>query len=200
MTRLHGRCALGQRLVARVPHNHRETLAFVAGLRCDGIIAPCVFDQPINAVSFLAWVTKFLMPMLRRGDVVVMDNLSSHKAAAIRRAIRSAGASLIILPPYSPNLNPIEQLFSMLKKLLATRRTSNAIAMASVLPIPSCASAVTRVARASLCAGSRALPPVFLHRLVYMSQYDMYQVISATYDPCSADPAGWCKPRREPAC
>jgi transposase len=108
----------GQRLVAKVPHGHWKTQTFVAGLRCDGIIAPCVFDQPINAVSFLAWGSKFLAPHLRRGDVVVMDNLSSHKAAAVRRAIRLAGALLIFLPPYSPDLNPIEQAFSKLKTLL----------------------------------------------------------------------------------
>jgi transposase len=118
MTRLHGRCAVGQRLVAKVPHGHWKTLTFVAGLRCDGIIAPCVFDRPINGVSFLAWVTKFLVPDLRPGDVVVMDNLSSHKAAAVRRVIRAAGALLIFLPPYSPDLNPIEQAFSKLKTLL----------------------------------------------------------------------------------
>ena len=118
MTRLHGRCAVGQGLVAKVPHGHWKTLTFVAGLRCDGIVAPCVFDRPINAVSFLAWVTKFLVPTLRRGDVVIMDNLSSHKAVAVRRAIRSAGALLMFLPPYSPDLNPIEQAFSKLKTLL----------------------------------------------------------------------------------
>jgi len=118
MTRLHGRCAKGQRLVAKVPHGHWKTLTFVAALRCDGIVAPCVFDQPINGNSFLAWVTKFLAPTLRRGDVVVMDNLSSHKAAAVRRVIRAAGALLIFLPPYSPDLNPIEQAFSKLKTLL----------------------------------------------------------------------------------
>ncbi len=118
MTRRHGRCARGQRLVAKVPHGARKTLTFVAGLRCDGIIAPCVFDQPINGVSFLAWVEKFLVPELRPGDVVVMDNLSSHKAAEVRRAIRQAGALLIFLPPYSPDLNPIEQTFSQLKTLL----------------------------------------------------------------------------------
>ena len=118
MTRLHGRCAVGQRLVATVRHGHWKTLTFVAGLRCDGVIAPCVFDRPINAISFLAWVVQFLVPTLRRGDVVVMDNLSSHKAAAVRRAIRAAGALLIFLPPYSPDLNPIEQAFSKLKTLL----------------------------------------------------------------------------------
>jgi transposase len=118
MTRTHGRCAVGQRLVAKVPHGHWKTLTFVAGLRCDGIVAPCVFDRPINAISFLAWVIQFLVPTLRPGDVVIMDNLSSHKAAAVRRAIRSAGAKLIFLPPYSPDLNPIEEAFSQLKTLL----------------------------------------------------------------------------------
>lgn len=118
MTRTHGRCAVGQRLLAKVPHGHWKTLTFLAGLRCDGIIAPCVFDRPINAVSFLAWVIQFLLPTLRSGDIVVMDNLSSHKAAAVRRAIRAAGAKLIFLPPYSPDLNPIEQAFAKLKTLL----------------------------------------------------------------------------------
>ena len=118
MTRAHGRCARGQRLIAKVPHGHWKTLTFVAALRCDGINAPCVFDQPINGRSFLAWVTEFLVPTLRRRDVVVMDNLSSHKAIAVRRAIRAAGAQLIFLPRYSPDLNPIEQAFSKLKTLL----------------------------------------------------------------------------------
>jgi transposase len=118
MTPTHGRCAKGRRLVAKVPYGHWKTLTFVAGLRCDGIVAPCVFDRPINAVSFLAWVIEFLVPTLRPGDVVIMDNLSSHKAVAVRRAIRSAGAKLIFLPPYSPDLNPIEQAFSQLKTLL----------------------------------------------------------------------------------
>jgi transposase len=118
MARLHGRCAKGQRLIAKVPHGHWKTLTFVAGLRCDGVVAPCVFDRPINAVSFLAWVTQFLVPILRPGDIVVMDNLSSHKAAAVRRAIREAGAKLFFLPPYSPDLNPIEEAFAQLKTLL----------------------------------------------------------------------------------
>ncbi len=118
MTRTHDRCAKGQRLVAKVPHGHRKTLTFVAGLRCDGITAPCVFDGPINAESFLAWVEQFLVPTRRPGRIVVMDNLSSHKDPAIRRAIRSAGAKLFYLPPYSPDLNPIEQAFAKLKTLL----------------------------------------------------------------------------------
>ena len=117
MTRLHGRCPRGQRLLAKVPHGPR-TLTFVAGLRCDGFTAPCVFDGPIDGESFLAWVEQFLAPTLRPGDIVVMDNLSSHKDPAIRRAIRSAGAKLFYLPPYSPDLNPIEQAFSKLKTLL----------------------------------------------------------------------------------
>ena len=118
MTRLHGRCARGRRLIGKVPHGHRKTLTFVAGLRCDGIIAPCVFDGPIDGDSFLAWVTQFLVPTLRPGDIVVMDNLSSHKRPAVRRTIRAVGAKLFYLPPYSPDLNPIEQAFSKLKTLL----------------------------------------------------------------------------------
>ena len=124
----HGRCPVGQRLVAKVPHGHRKTLTFVAALRCDGICAPCLLDQPINAISFRAYIEQFLVPTLRPGDIVVMDNLSSHKAPAIRRAIRSAGAKLIFLPPYSPDLNPIEQVFAKLKTLLrrANARTIEA--------------------------------------------------------------------------
>jgi transposase len=118
MTRLHGRCARGERLVAKVPHGHRRTLTFVAGLRCDGIIAPCVFDGPIDGESFLAWVVQFLVPTLHPGDMVVMDNLSSHKNKAVRHEIRAAGAKLFFLPPDSPDLNPIEQAFSKLKTLL----------------------------------------------------------------------------------
>src|SRR5271157_156467 len=118
MTRLHGRCAKGRRLIAKVPHGHRKTLTFVAGLRCDGIIAPCVFDGPIDAESFLAWVVQFLVPDLRPRDIVVMDNLSSHKNKAVRQAIRAAGAKLFFLPAYSPDLNPIEQAFAKMKTLL----------------------------------------------------------------------------------
>ena len=105
-------------MVAKVPHGPRKTLTFVAGLRCSGFIAPCVFDGPIDGESFLAWVAQFLTPTLRDGDIVVMDNLSSHKNPAIRRTIRSAGAKLFYLPRYSPDLNPIEQAFSKLKTLL----------------------------------------------------------------------------------
>jgi transposase len=129
MTPTHGRCPVGQRLVAKVPHGHRKTLTFVAALRCDGITAPCLLNQPINAISFRTYVEQFLVPTLRPGDVVVMDNLSSHKGKAIRKAIQAAGAKLIFLPPYSPDLNPIEQVFAKLKTLLrkANARTIPAI-------------------------------------------------------------------------
>jgi transposase len=118
MTRTHGRAPRGQRLIARVPHGRWTTMTFLAALRCDRIDAPCVVDGPINGRSFLAWVVQFLVPTLRPGDVVVLDNLGSHKSAAVRRAIRQAGAHLLFLPPYSPDLNPIEQVFAKLKTLL----------------------------------------------------------------------------------
>jgi transposase len=128
MTPIRGRCPVGQRLVAKVPHGHRKTLTFVAALRCDGICAPCLLDQPINALSFGTCIEQFLVPTLRPGDVVVMDNLSSHKGKAIRKAIQAAGAKLIFLPPYSPDLNPIEQVFAKLKTLLkANARTIEAV-------------------------------------------------------------------------
>ena len=125
MVRLHGRALRGLRLHAKVPHGHWKTLTFIAALRSDRIDAPCVIDGPINGVSFLAWVEQSLVPTLKPGDIVVMDNLGSHKAAAVRAAIRGAGAKLFFLPPYSPDLNPIEQGFSKLKTLLrkAAERT-----------------------------------------------------------------------------
>jgi len=118
MTRTHGRCARGRRLVDKVPHGHWKTLTFLAALRCDAITAPFVLDGPINGEWFLAYVEQVLVPTLRPGDVVVMDNLGSHKGKAVRRAIRRAGAHLLFLPPYSPDLNPIEQVFAKLKTLL----------------------------------------------------------------------------------
>lgn len=118
MTRTHGRAARGQRLVAKVPHGRWTTLTFIAALRCDAITAPLVLDGPINGLAFLAWVEQALIPTLKPGDVVVLDNLGSHKGEAVRKAIRKAGAHLLFLPPYSPDLNPIEQMFSKLKTLL----------------------------------------------------------------------------------
>jgi transposase len=128
MTRTHGRCARGQRLVDKVPHGHWKTLTFLAALRCDAITAPFVLDGPINGEWFLAYVEQVLVPTLSPGDVVVLDNLGSHKGKAVRRAIRNAGAHLIFLPPYSPDLNPIEQVFAKLKALLrkAAERTVEA--------------------------------------------------------------------------
>ena len=117
MTRTRGWCARGERLVAHVPEGHRMTTTFVAGLRCDGLCAPLAIDAPINGARFLAWVVHCLVPTLRRGDIVVADNLGSHKSAEARRAIRAAGARLVFLPPYSPDLNPIEMVFSRLKTL-----------------------------------------------------------------------------------
>lgn len=126
MTRSHGRCAKGQRLIARAPQGRWRTLTFLAALRVDRIDAPCVIDGPINGLSFKAYVEQCLVPTLAPGDIVIMDNLGSHKGPAIRRAIRSAGAKLLFLPPYSPDLNPIEQLFAKLKTLMrkAAERTA----------------------------------------------------------------------------
>ena len=125
MAPLRGWCAKGRRLRARVPHGHWKTLTFLAGLRADGVVAPCVFDGPINGTCFRAYVEQILVPALRPGDVVILDNLGSHKGAAVRHAIRAAGAHMLFLPPYSPDLNPIEQVFAKLKHLLrkAAKRT-----------------------------------------------------------------------------
>lgn len=118
----------GTRLIGRAPHGHWKTLTFIAALRHDRIDAPCVIDGPINGSLFLAYVEQFLVPTLRTGDIVIMDNLGSHKSKAVLRAIRQAGAKLFYLPPYSPDLNPIEQVFSKLKHRLrmAQERTVEA--------------------------------------------------------------------------
>lgn len=128
MSRTHGRAPRGERLVAKAPHGHWRTLTFLAALRSDRIEAPCVIDGPINGQSFLAYVEQVLVPTLGPGDIVIIDNLGSHKGKAVRRAIRAAGAKLFFLPPYSPDLNPIEQVFAKLKTLLrkAAERTVEA--------------------------------------------------------------------------
>jgi transposase len=128
MTRTHGRSRRGERLVAKVPHGRWHTLTFLAALRSDRIDAPCVIDGPINGESFRAYVEQMLIPTLKPGDIVVIDNLGSHKGKSVRRAIRAAGAKLFFLPPYSPDLNPIEQVFAKLKTLLrkAAERTVEA--------------------------------------------------------------------------
>jgi transposase len=129
MARAHGRCPRGERLVMAVPHGHWKTTTFVVGLRATGLIAPTVVDGPMTGDVFVAYVRQQLAPALKAGDVVVMDNLSSHKRAAVREAIAAAGAELRLLPPYSPDLNPIEKAFSKLKAKLraAQKRTIPAL-------------------------------------------------------------------------
>jgi transposase len=122
MTRLCGWAPRGRKLLAKVPQGHWRTLTFLAALRHDRIDAPCVIDGPINGESFLAYVEQILVPVLKPGDIVIIDNLGSHKGKAVRRAIRAAGAKLFFLPPYSPDLNPIELAFSKVKNELRRRR------------------------------------------------------------------------------
>lgn len=118
MTRLRGRARRGARLVGHVPHGHWKITTFLAGLRCDAVTAPFVIDRPMNGPIFRTYLERCLIPTLTPGDIVIMDNLSSHKVAGVREAIEAAGARLVYLPPYSPDLNPIEQLFAKLKALL----------------------------------------------------------------------------------
>jgi transposase len=120
LTRTHGRAPRGQRLIAAIPYGHWHTTTFLCGLRHDGLVAPLVLDGAINGASFLAYIEQMLAPALRPGDLVVLDNLSSHKIVGVRQAIEARGASLLYLPPYSPDLNPIELVFSKLKRLLRT--------------------------------------------------------------------------------
>jgi transposase len=118
MARLYGRSRRGSRCVAAIPHGHWKTTTFVGGLRRTGITAPMVLDGPMDGPAFLAYVEQVLAPTLTPGDVVVLDNLPAHKQAAVRAAIEVTGAGLRFLPPYSPDLNPIEMAFSKLKALL----------------------------------------------------------------------------------
>ena len=118
MAPLRGWCRRGTRLKAKAPFGRWKTMTFIAALRHDRIDAPCLFDGPINGEAFLAYVQTFLVPTLKPGDVVIMDNLGSRRGKAVRKAIRAAGARLIFLPKYSPDLNPIEQVFSKLKHRL----------------------------------------------------------------------------------
>jgi transposase len=118
MARTHGRAPRGERLRAAIPHGHWLTTTFVAGLRNTGMVAPMVLDGPINGSLFQDYVEQVLVPELRSGDTVVMDNLGSHNGAGVRTAIEAAGASLLYLPPYSPDFNPIEQAFAKLKAML----------------------------------------------------------------------------------
>ncbi len=132
MAPLRGWAPLGMRLKAKVPHGHWQTTTFLAALRHDRIDAPWLLDGPIDGESFRTYVEKVLVPTLRPGDIVIMDNLGSHKGRAVRHLIRSAGAKLFFLPKYSPDLNPIEQVFAKLKHLLrkAAARTVETICAA----------------------------------------------------------------------
>ena len=129
MAPLRGWAPRGSRLRAKVPHGHWQTMTFLAALRHDRIDAPWLLDGPINGEKFQIYVEKLLVPTLRPGDIVIMDNLGSHKGKAVRRAIRAAGAKLFFLPKYSPDLNPIEQVFAKLKHLLrkAAARTLDTV-------------------------------------------------------------------------
>ena len=118
MARLYGRSPRGERCRAAVPHGHWKTTTFTAGLRYDGLIAPLVLDGPMDGEAFLAYVEQLLAPSLRPGDTVIMDNLPAHKVHGVREAIQAVGASLLYLPPYSPDFNLIEMAFSKLKALL----------------------------------------------------------------------------------
>jgi transposase len=129
MTRLYGWAPCGKRLIEAVPHGHWKTSTFIGALRCDGLSATGVFNGAINGDMFLAYVEQVLVPTLRPGDVVIMDNLRCHKVAGVREAIEAAGASVMFIPPYSPDLNPIELAFSKLKALLRAQaiRTVDAL-------------------------------------------------------------------------
>jgi transposase len=125
MAPLRGWGLRGRRLKAHAPHGHWKTLTFIAALRCDRIDAPCVIDGPINGEFFRLYLEKILAPTLSPGDVVVLDNLGSHKGKAARAIVRAKGAHLLFLPPYSPDLNPIEQVFAKLKHLVRKAQPRN---------------------------------------------------------------------------
>lgn len=137
MVRTRGRCRRGQRLIGKAPWGHWKTTTFTAGLRWDGLVAPFVLDGPMNGEAFLVYVEKVLAPTLSERDMVVIDNLPAHKVEGVRAAIEARGAILIYLPPYSPDLNPIEMAFAKLKTLLrkAAARTRDKLwdAVAEVL-------------------------------------------------------------------
>ena len=129
MARLRGRAKRGERCRAAIPHGHWKTTTFTAGLRLGGLSAPMLLDSPMDGDAFRAYVTQVLVPELAKGDIVVMDNLPAHKVAGVRDAIEKAGATLLYLPPYSPDFNPIELAFSKLKAILrkAAARTIHEI-------------------------------------------------------------------------
>ena len=143
LSRLWGRCRKGERLVAKIPHGHWHTSTIISAIRLDGPFAPAVFDGPADTATFAAYVEQVLAPGLRPGEIVVMDNLAAHKTAGIQEAIESVGATVHYLPPYSPDFNPIEAMWSKVKSHLrkAAARTFDTLcdavadAIAQVTPI-----------------------------------------------------------------
>jgi transposase len=133
LARTHGRSRRGTRLMAKLPYGHWKTTTFVAALRIDGLCAPTVVDGAMNGVTFLAYVRQQLAPTLTVGDLVILDNLSAHKVAGVREAIEAAGAKVVYLPPYSPDLNPIELVFSKLKWLLRSAQARTVDTLHSLL-------------------------------------------------------------------
>jgi transposase len=133
MTRLRGRALGGQRLVARIPHGHYQTSTLISGIRRNGPCAPWLFDGPMNGEMFLAWVTQGLAPTLQKGDLVILDNLATHKIRGIVEAIEAVGAQLLYLPPYSPDFNPIENMWSKIKQILRSQapRTESELLLAA---------------------------------------------------------------------
>ena len=138
MARLCGRSLRGTRCLGAIPHGHWKTTTFVGGLRLGGMTAPMVLDGPMDGPAFLAWVEQMLAPTLEPGDIVVLDNLPAHKPDAVRTAIEATGATLRYLPPYSPDLNPIEMAFSKFKALLkkAAARTIDDLCTAIAQALP----------------------------------------------------------------
>jgi len=133
MTRLYGRCPIGRRLVCPVPQGHYQTTTLIAGVRLRGPCAPWLFEGPMDGEMFLAWVRQGLVPALRPGDLVILDNLATHKVIGVSQAIEQAGARLLYLPPYSPDFNPIENLWSKVKGILrsAAPRTQDQLLAAA---------------------------------------------------------------------
>ena len=157
MVRTHGWGPRGQRVPGNAPFGHWRTMTFLAALRCDRIDAPYVLDGPINGVTFTAWVEQCLVPTLKAGDVVIMDNLGSHKGKAVRQAIRAAGARLLFLPPYSPDLNPIEQVFAKLKPCSAKPPSAPSMPSGSASDHSSTASRLTNAP--TICEIADMPPP-----------------------------------------
>jgi transposase len=146
MTRLYGRSPVGERLIARVPHGHYQTSTLIAAVRLSGPCAPWLFDGPMDGEMFLAWVEQGLAPVLSPQDVVILDNLATHKVVGVREAIERVGAKLLYLPPYSPDFNPIENLWSKVKQILRrlAPRNSEQLLQASAIAFADISSADCR--------------------------------------------------------